>query len=110
MTLLGQDRPQSVAFPARSDLWVSLRVGQGRLDCDDPDPFARSTALSREEESWWSIASPEDPTQDPEYTDKGSDYQGLEVNFRESPECELRQKQRSKKFAVTKSTRTAPVQ
>src|SRR5215218_9146528 len=92
MTLLGQDRPQSVAFPARSDLWVSLRVGQRRLDCDGPDPFARSTGLSilHHNSSSSSLASPEDPTQDPEYPDKDPDYQGLEVNFRESPECELR--------------------
>ena len=67
MTLLGQDRPQSVAFPARFDLWISLRVGPGRLDCDGPDPFARQTALSILHHDSPSLASPEDPSQDQEY-------------------------------------------
>src|SRR5215211_6500475 len=67
MTLLGQDRPQSVAFPARFDLWVSLRVGQGRLDCDGPDPFAGQAALSILHHDSPSLASPEDQLQDQEY-------------------------------------------
>src|SRR5215211_3511617 len=90
VSLLRQDRPQSVAFPARSDLWVSLRVGQGRLNCDGPAPFARPTGLSILHHNSSSLASPDDPTQDPEYPHKGSDYQGLEMNFRECPKGGLR--------------------